>query len=300
MISYLTKELSAPKLQAILSSAIGPRPIAFASTIDEEGKNNLSPFSFFNLFSSNPPIVVFSPARRVRDNTTKHTYENVVKHPEVVINVVTYDMVHQTSLASTEYARGVDEFVKAGFTPIPSDIVKPMRVKESPVQLECKVNQTIPLGSEGGAGILVICEILKIHVNENVTTNDKIDQHKIRLVGRLGENWYTKAFEDALFEVPKPLTTLGIGIDALPEYIKNSTIFTGNDLGMMGNIEKMITKDAAVEQIKSTSGIEEFINNHVSNSASEKEYYIHNLAKKYLSFNQVELAVSILVTAYEK
>jgi flavin reductase (DIM6/NTAB) family NADH-FMN oxidoreductase RutF len=236
----------------------------------------------------------------VRDNTTKHTYENVVRHPEVVINVVTYDMVHQASLASTEYAKGLDEFVKAGFTPIASDLVKPMRVKESPVQLECKVNQTIPLGNEGGAGILVICEILKIHVSESVTTNEKIDQHKIRLVGRLGENWYTKAFEDALFEVPKPLTTLGIGIDALPDYIKKSEVFTGNDLGMMGNIERFPSLETAIETVKNVDGVEEFINNHVSNSSSEKEYYIHNLAKKYLSFNQVELAVNILVAAYEK
>jgi flavin reductase (DIM6/NTAB) family NADH-FMN oxidoreductase RutF len=300
MISYITKDLSAPKLQAILSSAIGPRPIAFASTIDEDGTNNLSPFSFFNLFSSNPPIVVFSPARRVRDNTTKHTYENILKHPEVVINVVTYDMVHQASLASTEYGKGVDEFVKAGFTAIASDLVKPMRVKESPVQLECSVKQTIPLGTEGGAGILVICEILKIHVSESVTTNDKIDQHKIRLVGRLGENWYTKAFDEALFEVPKPLTTLGIGIDALPEYLKGSNVFTGNDLGMMGNIERYPSYEQAITAIQQVDGISEFINNHVSNSSVDKEYYIHNLAKKYLSFNQVELAVSIMVAAYEK
>jgi len=297
MPSYVVSEISPNKIQAILTSAVAPRPIAFASTVDENGVNNLSPFSFFNVFSSNPPIAIFSPARRVRDNTTKHTYENILKHPEVVINVVNYDMVQQTSLASTEYAKGVDEFLKAGFTAIDSDLVKPKRVKESPVQFECKVQQTMPMGENGGAGILIICEILKIHVSETVLTNDKIDQQKIKLVGRLGENWYTKAFGNALFEVTKPLTTLGIGIDNLPNYIKNSNVFTGNDLGMLGNVEKFPTKNEALETIVN-KGLQEYLSKHVNNEALEKEFYIHTFAKKYLAMHKVELALSIMVAAY--
>jgi flavin reductase (DIM6/NTAB) family NADH-FMN oxidoreductase RutF len=299
MVSYIASEISAVKLQATLSAAIGPRPIAFASTVDSEGNDNLSPFSFFNIFSSNPPIVVFSPARRVRDNTTKHTYENVLQVPEVAINMVNYDMVQQTSLASTEYAKGVNEFDKAGFTTIASDMIKPKRVAESPVQLECKVIETKPLGNSGGAGILVICEVLKIHINENVMTNERIDQQKIKLVGRLGENWYTKAFDDALFEVTKPLTTLGIGIDMLPTYIKKSNVLTGNDLGMMGNVEKFPTKSESLEYIVN-EGLSEYLNNHTAGNDIEKEYYIHTLAKKYLSFNKPLEAIKIMVATYEK
>jgi flavin reductase (DIM6/NTAB) family NADH-FMN oxidoreductase RutF len=299
MISYIASEISPVKLQATLSAAIGPRPIAFASTVDAEGNDNLSPFSFFNIFSSNPPIVVFSPARRVRNNTTKHTYENVLEVPEVVINMVNYDMVQQTSLASTEYAKGVNEFAKAGFTAIASDMIKPKRVAESPVQLECKVIETKPLGDKGGAGILVICEVLKIHIDESIMTNERIDQQKIKLVGRLGENWYTKAFDDALFEVAKPLTTLGIGIDMLPAYFKKSNVFTGNDLGMMGNVEKFPTKSESLEYIVN-EGLSEYLNNHNLGNDVEKEYYIHTLAKKYLTFNKPEAAIKIMVAAYEK
>jgi flavin reductase (DIM6/NTAB) family NADH-FMN oxidoreductase RutF len=298
MISYDTKEISAGKLQAILTASVAPRPIAFASTIDSDGNDNLSPFSFFNVFSSNPPIAIFSPARRVRDNTTKHTYENVLKVPEVVINVVNYDMVQQTSLASTEYAKGINEFVKAGFTSIASDLIKPKRVKESPVQMECKVIETKPLGDSGGAGILVICEILKIHINEDVMTNERIDQNKINLVGRLGENWYSKAFGEALFEVAKPLTTLGIGIDKLPEYIRKSDVFTGNDLGMLGNIEKFPSISEALKFVEE-EGLQDYLLNHSNNNNLEKDFYIHNLAKKYLSFNNVEGSLKILVAAYE-
>ncbi len=298
MISYDTKEISAGKLQAILTASVAPRPIAFASTIDSDGNDNLSPFSFFNVFSSNPPIAIFSPARRVRDNTTKHTYENVLKVPEVVINVVNYDMVQQTSLASTEYGKGINEFVKAGFTSIASDLIKPKRVKESPVQMECKVIETKPLGDSGGAGILVICEILKIHINEGVMTNERIDQNKINLVGRLGENWYTKAFGEALFEVAKPLTTLGIGIDKLPEYIRKSDVFTGNDLGMLGNIEKFPSISEALKFVEE-EGLQDYLLNHSKNNKLEKDFYIHNLAKKYLSFSNVEGSLKILVAAYE-
>jgi len=237
MISIEPNQLSTGKLHAYLLGAVSPRPICFASTIDSEGNVNVSPFSFFNVFSARPPILVFSPARRGRDNTTKHTYENVLEVPEVVINIVSYEMVQQVSLASTEYAKGINEFTKAGFTELPSDVVKPPRVAEAPVQLECKVNEVISLGKEGGAGNLVICEVVKIHIKEEILDADgNIDPFKIDTVSRLGGNWYSRA-KEGLFEVPKPLTTLGIGIDSLPEEIRKSNVLTGNDLGMLGNVE---------------------------------------------------------------
>jgi flavin reductase (DIM6/NTAB) family NADH-FMN oxidoreductase RutF len=230
-----------------LLSSIGPRPICLASTIDADGNRNLSPFSYFNIFGTNPPICIFSPARRVRDNTTKDTLHNAQATREVVINVVNHAMVQQTSLSSTEYPTGIDEFVKAGFTPIPSELVAPFRVKEAPVQLECKVTDIIETGTGGGSGNLVICEIIKIHVSETVVMEDgTIDQHALDLVGRLGKNWYVRASGDALFEVVKPLVTLGIGVDALPERIKKSYILTGNDLGMLGNVEKLPTREELI------------------------------------------------------
>ncbi len=237
MISIEPHELSTGKLHGYLLGAVSPRPICFASTVDSAGNVNLSPFSFFNVFSAKPPILVFSPARRGRDNTTKHTYENVLQVPEVVINIVSFEMVQQMSLSSTEYAKGVNEFKKAGFTEMTSDIVKPPRVAEAPVQLECKVNEVIALGKEGGAGNLVICEVVKLHIKEEILSEDgTIDPFKIDTVSRLGGNWYSRA-KMGLFEVPKPLTTLGIGVDKLPEEIRNSKVLTGNDLGMLGNIE---------------------------------------------------------------
>lgn len=239
MISINPKELNPVVLQGYLQGAVGPRPIAFASTIDAEGNPNLSPFSFFNVFSSNPPILVFSPARRVRNNTVKHTLLNCESTREVVINIVTYEMVHQMSLSSTEYPDGVNEFVKAGFTMASSEKVKPFRVAESPVQFECKVNDIISLGNEGGAGNLIICEVIHMHLS-SVILDDKnqIDQHKIDLVARMGGNWYSRANE-GLFEIPKPLATLGVGVDAIPEYILKANFFTGNELGMLGNIEEI-------------------------------------------------------------
>ena len=231
-------EISLPELHGNLLSSIGPRPIALASTVDADGKRNLSPFSFFNVFSANPPIAIFSPARRGKDNTTKHTYENVKVVPEVVINVVSFDMVQQVSLSSTEYDRGVDEFIKAGFTPIESDLVKPARVAESPVQLECKVNEVVELGKNGGAGNLIISEIVMIHIDKSILDDEgKIDQYKIDLVGRMGKNWYSRS-RNGLFEVEKPLSTIGMGIDGLPQLFRNSEILTGNDLGMLGNVEE--------------------------------------------------------------
>ncbi|MDQ0476890.1 flavin reductase family protein [Chryseobacterium sp. MDT2-18] len=234
------QDLNNFQLQTLLQTAIAPRPIALASTVDKDGNVNLSPFSFFNMFSSNPPIVIFSPARRVRDNTTKHTLENVLEVPEVVIGIVNYKIVQQISLASTEYEKEVNEFVKSGLTMQDADLVKPKLIAECPVNLECKVIEIKHLGSEGGAGNLVICEVIKIHVREEYLNEDgNLDQKKLDLVARLGGNWYSRNNENNLFEVPKPLVTKGIGFDRLPDEIKFSTVFTGNDLGMLANTEDL-------------------------------------------------------------
>ena len=234
------KELNNFQLQTLLQTAIAPRPIALASTIDKNGNINLSPFSFFNLFSSNPPIVIFSPARRVRDNTTKHTLQNVLEVPEVVIGIVNYKIVQQISLASTEYEKEVNEFLKSGLTMKDADLIKPKLIQDCPVNLECKVIEIKHLGTEGGAGNLVICEIIKIHVQEDYLNEDgNLDQIKLDLVARLGGNWYSRNNAENLFEVPKPLVTKGIGFDLLPDEIKLSQIFTGNDLGMLANTEEL-------------------------------------------------------------
>lgn len=239
MTSFEPKDCTIQQLQALLSSTVAPRPIAFASTIDSDGNPNLSPFSFFNIFSTNPPILIFSPARRVRDNTTKHTLHNVQEVKEVVINVVHYEMIQQMSLSSTEYAKDVNEFKKSGLTMLASDLVRPFRVAESPIQMECKVNEIKPLGTENGAGNLVICEVLKIHVSETVMNIDgTINQEKLDLVARGGGSYYIRAKEGFL-EIPKPLKTLGIGVDTLPKEVQQSTILTGNDLGILGNVEAL-------------------------------------------------------------
>ena len=237
MLTLDPKELPIPKLHHYLLGSIGPRPIAFASTIDAEGNRNLAPFSFFNVFSANPPILIFSPARSGRTNTTKNTHDNVKAVAEVVINVVTYDMVHQMSLTSSPFEAGVDEFEKAGFTPIASDTIRPFRVKESPVQIECKVLEIKELGQKGGAGNLIICEVQKIHIDERVLDeNQMVDQKKIDLVSRMGGNWYCRANDTSMFEVDKPITTIGVGVDSLPINIRTSSQLTGNDLGILGNM----------------------------------------------------------------
>ena len=254
MLTLNLKDIKPADVQNYLQHAIAPRPICFASTIDKAGQVNLSPFSFFNLFSSNPPVVIFSPARRVRDNTTKHTLQNVLEVPEVVINMVDYDMVQQTSLASCEFAKGTNEFIKAGFTEEKATLVTPPMVKESKVKLECKVLEVKPLGTEGGAGNLVICEVLCMHIDESILDADpsttaqglpKIDQTKLHLVARLGGDWYAKIDGTNLFKVAKPNTQLGIGIDALPESIRKSTILTGNNLGQLANVHEMPFVDPA-------------------------------------------------------
>jgi hypothetical protein len=244
MITFTPSELPIPKIHQLLLGSIGPRPICFASTIDKQGNRNLAPFSFFNVFSANPPILVFSPARSGRTGETKHTHDNVKEVAQVVINVVTYDMVQQMSLASSPYPKGVDEFIKTGFTPLESELVKPYRVKESPVQLECTVENVIELGQGGGAGNLIICKVVKIHIDENMMNEGgQIDQTKIDLVARMGGDWYCRANGDAIFELQKPLTTCGIGVDVLPEKVRLNDVLTGNDLGVLGNIESIPSLD---------------------------------------------------------
>lgn len=288
MLSIDPKEIPAAKLQGYLQGAVGPRPIAFASTIDKDGTPNLSPFSFFNVFSSNPPILVFSPARRVRNNTVKHTLINAELNREVVINIVNYAIVQQASLSSTEYGDGVNEFIKSGLTMQPSDIVKPFRVKESPVQFECKVNDIIALGNDGGAGNLIICEVVKLHVDESVLDeNGAIDQNKIDLVSRMGGNWYSRA-NAGLFEVEKPLTTLGIGVDAIPAFVKESTVFNGNDLGKLGNVETLPTEeeiDTFVEESFEAKAV-------LSADDDTKKF---QKAKEYLDNNEVATAWKLLL-----
>ena len=250
MVSLDPKELTIPLLHQYLLGSIGPRPIAFASTIDKDGNRNLAPFSFFNVFSANPPILIFSPARSGRTNTTKDTHNNVKEVAEVVINAVTYDMVHQMSLASSPFEAGVDEFEKAGFTPVASDTIRPFRVKESPVQMECKVLEVKELGQNGGAGNLVICEVLKIHISESVLDEKgMIDQEKIDLVSRMGGNWYCRANGESLFEVDKPLTTIGIGVDALPAKIKMCKELTGNDFGILGNLQSVPNNEEMIIEL---------------------------------------------------
>lgn len=288
-------ELPTAKLHAYLLGAVGPRPIAFASTIDSEGRPNLSPFSFFNCFGSNPATLIFAPARRVRDNTQKHTVENVHQVSEVVINVVNYDIVQQASLSSVEYPAGVSEFVKAGLTPIPSEKVKPFRVKESPVQFECKVKQVIELGQEGGAGNLIICEILVMHIDDAVLDeNGRIDPFKIDLVARMGGDWYCRANGNALFEVAKPITTIGIGVDAIPDAIRLSDVLTGNNLGQLGNVER-IPSNAEVAEYKQHAILELF--DDYKHKPDELKKHLHIMAKRLLEENKVEEAWKVLLSA---
>lgn len=288
MVSIRPEDVSTTKFHGYLLGAVGPRPIAFASTIDEEGRPNLSPFSFFNVFSAIPPILIFSPSRRVRDNSTKHTLENVLKTKEVVINIVSFGMVQQASLASTEYAEGVNEFKKAGFTMLKSDEVKPFRVAESPVQFECKVTKVEALGTEGGAGNLIFSEVVKMHIQASVLDeNGSIDQYKIDQVARMGGNWYSRA-NQGMFEVPKPLTSIGIGVDAIPDFIRLSDVLTGNDLGMLGNVEKIPTHEE----------VDDFITNNIelrSILSGGERKGLELKAKEYLGKNEVVSAWKALL-----
>lgn len=273
--------------------AVSPRPVAFVSSINQNGKVNLSPFSFFNCFSINPPVLVFSPSRRVRDNTTKHTLENVLEVPEVVINMVNFELVQQASLASTEFAREENEFIKAGLTPVASERVGPPRVKESPVSFECKVNEVISLGKEGGAGNLVICEVLLAHLREDLMDeNGRIDPHKIDLVARMGENYYCRASGSAVFEVEKPLQKRGMGVDQIPEAIRLSKVLSGNNLGQLGNVEQ-IPGQADIEAIRQKPEVAALLNRSLT--PKEYTYQMHLLAKKWLEQGKVTDAWRLLL-----
>jgi len=295
MLRIDPKELPVAKLHGYLLGAVAPRPIAFVSTIDKDGIRNLSPFSFFNAFSANPPICVFSPARRGTDNTTKHTFENAKVVDEVVINVVSYDIVQQMSLSSTDYPREVDEFTKSGLTPIDSELVRPARVKESPVQMECKVKEIIELGQEGGAGNLVICEILLMHIDEGVLNDQgSIDPNAIDLVARMGGNWYTRANGSSLFEVEKPRQAIGIGVDQLPESIRNSGVLTGNNLGALGNVERLLGKEEVAGTLEDEK-IKRIFAAYKSTDP-ERENQVHQLAKDLLDDGDVQQAWKVLMT----
>jgi len=293
MKSILISDLKPVEIQNYLQYAIAPRPICFASTMDKSGNINLSPFSFFNLFSINPPVCIFSPSRRIRDNSTKHTLQNLYEVPQCVINIVNYNMVQQTSLASTEYAKGVNEFLKAGFTELKSKLVTPPRVAEAPVQLECFIKQIIPLGKDAGSGNIVLAEVKMFHINEGILDeNGKIDQAKIDLVARLGGDWYCRVTEQNLFKIAKPITTLGIGIDSIPSSIRNSEILTGNNLGQLGNIEKLPTAEE-VEALKQ----ETWMLNIIEGSANqaELEELLHSKAKALLFEGDVFTAWKVLL-----
>jgi flavin reductase (DIM6/NTAB) family NADH-FMN oxidoreductase RutF len=288
MIQIDPKSIPVPKLHHYLLGAVGPRPIAFASTVDEEGNPNLAPFSFFNVFSANPPILIFSPARSGRTNTTKDTYNNVKKVPQVVINVVNYDIVHQMSLASSPYPAGISEFEKSGLTPLPSLVVKPYRVKESPVQFECEVKEVIELGTEGGAGNLVVCEVVKIHISEEILDeNEMIDQRKIDLVARMGGDWYCRAHESSMFEITKPITSCGIGVDQLPEAIRNSPWLSPNHIGQLGGIE-ILPDETEVNEFKLLELSEIFVT--LSDKPNQLEKELYRIAQEFLNQNKLKEA----------
>lgn len=287
------KEIPVPKLHGYLLGAVTPRPIAFASTVDKDGNVNLSPFSFFNVFSANPPVMIFSPARRGRDNTTKHTLENVLEHPEVTINVVSYDMVQQMSLSSTEYEKGVNEFTKAGFAEVKAEVVKPPYVKEAPVAFECKVMEVKSLGDQGGAGQLVICEVLRIHIKEEILDEDgRIDPNKIDTVGRMGGDWYVRSSGDAIFKVAKPLTTMGIGVDQIPDNIRTSTVLTGNHLGQLGNVEQLPSEEE-VQDFSSEPEVRAILDSFDDEENIQLE--LHKLAADLLNEGEVDTAWKVLM-----
>lgn len=294
MLTLSVSELSPVQLQQYLQYAIAPRPICLASTIDLAGQVNLSPFSFFNLFSTNPPLCIFSPARRVRDNTTKHTLENIREVPECVINIVNYAIVQQVSLASTEYDKDVNEFLKAGLTMLPSELIRPPRVAEAPVQLECRVTEVIGLGEKPGAGNLVLAEIKKIHIQEDlIDTEGKIDQAKIDLVARLGGDWYCRVTQENLFQVAKPLLTKGIGVDALPADVRNSYVLTGNDLGILGNIAVMPGAEE-IEELRFHPQVKEIWDATIGDAVN-RQRELHELAHELLGRGEALQALKVVL-----
>lgn len=293
MLTIDPNSIPVPELHGYLLGAIGPRPIAFASTVSADGHHNLAPFSFFNVFSANPPILVFSPARSGRTNTTKDTFNNVKEVKEVVINIVNFDMVHQMSLASSPFSPNIDEFEKTGFTKLASETIQPYRVAEAPVQFECIVNDIVELGQNGGAGNLIISEVKRIHINEAVLDdNGKIDQKKIDLIARMGGNWYCRANEHSMFEIAKPITTIGVGFDAIPEDIVNSPILSKNDLGQLGNIEAL-PDETSVNEYKLLDLSDIFM--ALEDDQPSLEIALHQLAQKKLTENKVEEAWKALL-----
>ncbi len=288
MVTINPSEIPVPKLHHYLLGSVGPRPIAFASTVDADGNDNLAPFSFFNVFSANPPIMVFSPARSGRTNQTKDTYNNVKVVPEVVINIVNFDIVQQMSLASSPFASDVSEFEKAGFTALESETIQPKRVAESPVQFECKVIEVKELGDQGGAGNLVICEVQRIHLKEEILDEmGMVDQHKIDLVSRMGGNWYCRADEGSMFEITKPITSVGIGFDGLPEDVRSSSVLTGNNLGQLAGIEEL-PNETDVNEYKLIELSDLFIS--LEDEPSKLELELHNRAQKLLEENKLDEA----------
>ena len=284
-------DLATSQLHGYLLAAVAPRPIAFASTVDKAGNINLSPFSFFNVFSANPPVMIFSPARRGKDNTTKHTYENIKEVPETVINIVNYSMVEQVSLASTEYDRGINEFRKAGFTAVQSEMVKPPRVGEAPVSFECMVDQVIELGDQGGAGNLIISRVVLIHIQKKyLSDNGQLDTTRLDLVARMGANWYCRASGEALFEVPKPQMTKGIGVDKLPHAVQKSPILTGNQLGRLGNAARIPGKEE-IKKVEALPEVQRLLNQTDSQLRQEG---LHKLAANYLEAGETEKALALL------
>ena len=289
------EDLSPAIRQNYLQHAIAPRPICFASTIDKDGNVNLSPFSFFNLFSTRPPIVIFSPARRIRDNSTKHTLQNVMEVAEVVINIVDLDMVQQTSLASCEFPKNIDEFIKSGFTPEPATIIRPPMVKESKVKMECRVLEIKHLGTEGGAGNLVICEVIRMHIDESILDENKmIDHFKLHHVARMGGDWYCVANENNLFQVSKPNIKLGIGIDVLPLSVRSSKILTGNNLGQLANVHDLPVIDPSFDDDTLKNIIQ-----YYSISPEEMEKELHVYAKTLLDKGLVREAWQVLLVSSE-
>lgn len=294
MLTIKTSDLSPAELQNYMQYAIAPRPICFATTIDTKGNINLSPFSFFNMFSTNPPLCVFSPSRRVRDNTNKHTLENVLEVKECVINIVNYSMVQQTSLASTDYAKGINEFEKAGFTMLSSQLVKPPRVAEAPVQMECMIKEVIHLGENPGAGNLILAEIKLIHIKEEILDETgKIDQAKIDLVARLGGDWYCRVTPENLFRVAKPLTTLGIGVDALPKAVRNSKVLTGNDLGILGNAAQLPTNEE-IDAVRNLPEVKDIMDATIGD-AGNRERELQQLAQQWLNAGNVKDALKLVL-----
>lgn len=293
MLTIDPQNISQPELHRYMLTAVAPRPIAFASTMDADGNINLSPFSFFNVFSSNPPILVFSPSRRGRDGSTKDTYENVRQLPEVTINIVNFPIVEQMSLASTEYGKGVNEFLKAGLSEVPGEKVKPPRVGESPVSFECVVEDIITLGDQGGAGNLVLCRVLLMHIREEYLDEaGKLDTVKLDLVSRMGGSWYSRVIPESLFEIPKPLRKKGIGVDSLPEAVQESNILTGNNLGRLGNLETEPTT-VEIDAIRNSESIKIVLEAYSSNTNSRKDA-LHRMAQSFIEKNELRKALAVV------